>query len=119
MKRLALLSAIMVFATPFHAYAAATVTLGGESYTLDTVTCSGSSGSFSIQARSTSATRLLQLGAFNGEVKSVGFRVDDTLAQVADRTGSYDGKTFTFKGEAQVYTANSFNRQILTVSASC
>lgn len=102
-----------------QAAATATVTLGGENYTMDTVTCSGGPGSFSVQAQATTGAQLLQLGAFDGDVKSVGFRVGDTMAQVADETGTFDGKTFTFVGEAQVYTANSFNRKTLKVSATC
>ena len=102
-----------------QASATATVTLGSESYTIDTVTCSGGPGSFSVQAQATTGAQLLQLGAFSGEVKSVGFRVGDTMAQVADETGTFDGKTFTFTGEAQVYTTNSLNRKTLKVTATC
>jgi len=113
----AMLSAALFGAT--QAAATATVTLGGERYTIDSVTCSGGPGSFAVQAQATTGQQLLQLGAFNGEVKSVGFRVGDTMAQVADQTGTFDGKTFRFEGEAQVYTANSLNRKTLSVVASC
>jgi len=119
MKKLAILSTLAVLAGASHASASATVTLGGETFTIDTVTCSGGPGSFSVQAQATTGAQLLQLGAFDGDVKSVGFRVDDTMAQVADQTGTFDGKTFRFNGEAQVYTANSFNRKKLSVTANC
>lgn len=112
-----LLAAVLFGAT--QAAASATVTLGGERYTIDSVTCNGGPGAFSVQAQATTGQQLLQLGAFDGEVKSVGFRVGDTMAQVSDKTGTFDGTTFRFEGEAQVYTANSFNRKKMTVTATC
>ena len=102
-----------------HAFASATVTLGSDRYTIDSVVCSGGPGAFSVQAQATTGQQLLQMGAFDGDVKSVGFRVGDTMAQVVDQTGTFDGKTFRFDGEAQVYTANSFNRKKLSIVASC
>jgi len=119
MNKLGILSITVFLAGASHAAASATVTLGSESYTLDEVTCSGGPGSFSVQAKATTGGSLLQLGAFDGEVKSVGFRVNDTLAQVADQTGTFDGKTFKFNGEAQVFTTNSLNRRKLSVTATC
>ena len=119
MKKLAILSITAMLAGASHAAASATVKLGSETYKIDSVTCSGGPSGFSVQAKATTGTQLLQLGAFNGEVKSVGFRVGDTMAQVADQTGTFDGKTFRFEGEAQVYTTNSFNRKILSVTANC
>ncbi len=97
----------------------AKVTLGSESYSLNEVTCEGGPDSFSVQASVNQGAELLQLGAFKGEVQTVGFRVGDTLAQVADRTGSFDGSTFKFEGEAQVYTLNSINRRILNITVTC
>lgn len=119
MKKLVILSIVTLLGGASHASATATVTLGDETYKMDSVTCSGGPGSFSVQAQASGGTRLLQLGAFDGDVKSVGFRVDDTLAQVADQTGTFDGKTFKFTGEAQVFTENSLNRRTLSVSATC
>jgi hypothetical protein len=119
MKKLALISLTTLLASVSHASASATVTLGNETFEIDTVTCSGGPGAFSVQAQATTGAQLLQLGAFDGDVKTIGFRVGDTMAQVADQTGTFDGKTFVFDGEAQVYTANSFNRKALKIRASC
>jgi len=119
MKKLGILSSVMLLAGVLPAFASATVTLGSETYTLDKVTCSGGPGSFSVQAQVTTGGRLLQLGAFDGAVKSIGFRVNDTLAQVSDQTGTFDGKTFEFNGEAQVFTTNSLNRRKLSISVTC
>ncbi len=119
MNKLALLSLTAMLAGAAHANASATVKLGSDTFEIDSVTCSGGPGAFSIQAQATTGAQLLQLGAFDGEVKSVGFRVGDTMAQVSEQTGTFDGKTFRFEGEAAVYTANSFNRKIMSVTVNC
>lgn len=110
--------AVMMIASTAQA-GTATVTLGSQSYSLNDVTCEGGPDSFRVQASVNKGAELLQLGAFKGEVSSVGFRVGDTMAQVADQTGTYDGSTFRFQGEAQVYTLNSINRQKLNISVTC
>jgi len=97
----------------------ATVKLGSESFSLNEVKCEGGPESFSVQASVNQGAELLQLAAFKGEVETVGFRVGDKLAQVADQTGTYDGSTFRFEGEAQVYTLDSINRSILNVTVTC
>jgi len=97
----------------------AKVTLGSESYSLNEVKCEGGPASFGVQASVTQGGELLQLAAFKGEVETVGFRVGDKLAQVADRTGTFDGSTFRFEGEAQVYTLDSINRSTLNVTVTC
>jgi len=97
----------------------ATVKLGSESFSLNEVSCEGGPESFSVQASVNQGAELLQLAAFKGEVETVGFRVGDKLAQVADQTGTYDGSTFRFQGEAQVYTLDSINRSILNVTVTC
>lgn len=97
----------------------AKVTLGSQQYALNDVTCEGGPESFSVKASVNAGAELLQLGAFKGEVNSVGFRAGDTMAQVSDQTGTFDGSTFRFQGEAQVYTMNSINRQTLDVSVTC
>lgn len=119
MIKRALLSLTALLASASFANASATVTLGSETFKIDTVTCSGGPGSFSVQAQATTGAQLLQLGAFDGDVKTIGFRVGDMMAQVADQTGTFDGQTFVFDGEAQVYTANSFNRKSLKIRAVC
>lgn len=116
---LAFLAATVLSTAALAADGTATVTLGSETYTLKVIACSGGPGAFSLQAKADSDTTVIQLGAFDGEVKSVGFRVGDTMAQVSDQTGTFDGTTFEFEGEAQVFKANSINRQILRVTASC
>lgn len=97
----------------------ATVSLGSEEFTLNEVTCEGGPESFRVQASVNSGPKLLQLGAFKGEVQSVGFRAGDMMAQVADQTGAFDGSTFRFEGEAQVYTLNAINRKKLSIVATC
>ena len=97
----------------------ATVTLGSEKFSLNQVECEGGPDSFSVQASVNQGAELLQLGAFKGEVQSVGFRAGDTMAQVADNTGTFDGSTFKFEGEAQVYTLDSINRRTLSVTVTC
>jgi len=97
----------------------AQVKLGSETFSLNEVTCEGSPESFSVQASVNQGAQLLQLGAFKGEVQTVGFRAGDMLAQVADSTGTYDGSTFKFQGEAQVYTLDSINRRFLDITVSC
>ena len=97
----------------------ATITLGSERYSLNEVKCEGGPDSFSVQASVSQGAELLQLGAYKGEVQTVGFRVGDTMAQVADRTGTFDGATFKFEGEAQVYTLDSINRRILNIDVTC
>lgn len=97
----------------------ATITLGSEKYSLNDVKCEGGPDSFSVKASVNQGAELLQLGAYKGEVQTVGFRAGDTMAQVADRTGTFDGATFKFEGEAQVYTLDSINRRILNINVTC
>lgn len=115
----AALFVVMGFASAAQAAGSATVTLGSEKFELNSVVCSGGPGAFSVQGKLTSGAQLMQLGAFKGEVSTVGFRVGDTMAQVADQTGTFDGKTFRFEGEAQVFTTNAINRQRLSILANC
>lgn len=111
---------LLAFGAPTAALAGtAKVTLGSESYSLNDVQCEGGPESFRVQASVDHGSELLQLGAFKGEAETVGFRVGDTMAQVVDKTGTFDGSTFKFQGEAQVYTLDSINRRILDITVTC
>ena len=111
---------ILSMATSNVAFAGtAQVTLGSESFSMNEVKCEGSPESFSVQASVNHGSELLQLGAFKGEAQTVGFRAGDMMAQVVDQTGTYDGSTFKFEGEAQVYTLNSINRRVLSITVNC
>ena len=102
-----------------HAAGSATVTLGGQQYSISDVTCASGAGWFKLQGKGSSGAGLMELAAVSGEVNSVGFRVGDTMAQVADQTGTLSNGTFNFEGDAQVFTLNSINRQVLRVTINC
>lgn len=118
-QRFVLVAAFAAMPGLAHAAGTATVRFEGREYTLQVISCEGGPDSFGIQARADSDTTVIQLGAFKGSVDSVGFRVGDTMAQVADQTGSFDGTTFRFDGEAQVYSTDAINRKKLSVTATC
>ncbi len=114
----AVTATVLLTASAAHA-GSATVTLGGQQYGFSDVTCDSGEGWFKLQGKGSGGAGPMELAAVGGEVNSVGFRAGDTLAQVVDQTGSFNGSAFSFEGEAQVYTLNSINRQTMRVTISC
>ena len=100
-----------------HAAGTAKVTLGPDAWTLPVIACAGGPDGFSLKAKAPEG--LVELAASGGTVGTVGFRAGDMLAQVADAGGAFDGRTYRFDGEAQVFTTNAIQRRKMTVTATC
>lgn len=97
----------------------ATVTLDGEDYALEILECTGNAKNFTLKAKAPDGGGPITLAAAKGEVQTLVFRHFDTLAQVADKTGTFDGETFEFEGDVQVFTTDKIDGKPLRVTATC